>query len=375
MKKYLFLAVAAVTAFAFTGCKENTPGGGEEPESGVKISVVEKNINVAVGEEVKIRTTITPAGTTLKLVYTSSNPDVATVSSAGLVTGVATGEAQIVVSAEGATSDTCFVTVKDAFDVLSWNGWALWDLDKTTILSNDTLVTTLKTGETVHCVMIPGEFHIWDNGITYTETAQGGTVSGAGEVIICNSPIYLITDSLDEYGANYYYLGTSTLQFVENFDMNDTAYAYCATTNAITGTADQHMIWLNDTLGVEEAAISGIDDTYILYIDYDNQKVSGYFTGLVGKSIFDGDENEALYKANISWFDPSNSYYGLALNDSLTDFKDPLEFAELLPKYYEYLGESTAETKYFKMAPPAAIRGDVKFDKKDIPTDRLYMKK
>ena len=377
MKKYVFLAISAIAIIALSSCKkeqQNQPSG---DGSEVAIIVTPKTMELAVGDEKKLNIQVTPSGTELKLVYTSSNSAVASVSEAGLVTGLASGEASIIVSAEGAKADTCKVVVKDWTDLFKWSGCALWNLDKSEILSTDTAIYTLSTGETVHCIMIEGTLHVWDNGITFTETAEGGTVSGAGHVLIATVPIYLITDALDEKGPNYYYLGTQAWEITDdpNYNIHDTAYAYCASINQIVGTAEQHHTWLTDTTGTAEPAISNAVNTMLAYIDYDAQDAV-YIVGLVGKSIFGGDEYEALYRSNITWFEYGDyGYMGLAADTAKRDWAVPYAWDNTKEMYYEYLG-SEEEEVYEKRVAPKYIQGDVKFDINTAKrTDRLYIKK
>ena len=378
MKKYAFLAISAIAIIALSSCKkeqQNEPSG-DGSGSEVAIIVTPKTMELAVGDEKKLNIQITPSGTKLKLVYTSSNSDVASVSEAGIVTGLSSGEANIIVSAEGAKADTCKVVVKDWRDILTWSGFTIWNLDKSTILSNDTAIFTLKSGQQVHCVLIPGEFHAWDNGITFTETAEGGTVSGAGHVIIAEAPIYLITDDINGKGPNYDYLGGS-LSFIDdpNYSMNDTAYAYCAGINKIVGTAEQHHTWLTDTTGTAEPAITNALETMVAYIDYDAQDAA-HIVGMIGKSIFDGDEFEALYKTNISWFEYGDyGYSGLAPDLEKRDWAEPYAWDEIIEKYYEFLGsDEEEEVRELKVA-PKHIQGDVKISKSSMLTNRFYEKK
>ena len=378
MKKYAFLAISAIAIIALSSCKkeqQNEPsgdGGGSE----VAIIVTPKTMELAVGDEKKLNIQITPSGTKLKLVYTSSNSDVASVSEAGIVTGLSSGEANIIVSAEGAKADTCHVTVKDWTDLFSWAGGALWNLDKSKILSNDTAVFTLKSGEEVHCVLIEGSVHFWDNGITYTETAEGGTVSGAGHVLIATVPIYLITDELDDKGPNFYYVGTDVWRIVDdpNYNMHDTAFAYCAGVNKIVGTAEQHHAWIMDTLGTAEPAISNAKNTVLAYIDYD-AKDAIHFVGLVGPSVFGGDEYEALYKSNVTWFEYGDyGYMGLAADTAKRDWAVPYAWDNTKEMYYEYLG-SEEEKVYEKRVAPKHIQGDFLPSKSSMLTNRFYEKK
>jgi len=374
MKKYFVFAFIAVAAIALSSCNNNNNGGGNTPTGEYTIALNPKSLELAIGDEAKVKATVTPKDA--KVVYKSTNEEVATVSG-GLVTGISEGEALIIASIEGQNvADTCVVTVKPWYDVLSWNGWTLWDLDKSTVLSTDTAIFTLRSGEEVHCVLIPGTFHVWDDGIVMT----GNSVSGYGNVIIADAPIYLILDSLDENGPSYYYLGTSSLSFVdpELWDPTDTAYAYCAAANAyIDGkTAQDHYNWLTDTTGNVKPAIAGIETTFIYAIDYDNQEVAAGYVGLVGTSIFGGDDNEhdPLYIANMGWFQYGQwGYMGLAMDENNPgQWKEPYEWDEIIEKSYEKLNAASAP-QYVKMAPPAELKGDFKVTR-NMGKKQMYKK-
>lgn len=65
------------------------------------IAVTPASVTKAAAQTQQISTTFTPAdASNRKLIYTSSNPDVATVDNAGLITAVATGNADITVASE-----------------------------------------------------------------------------------------------------------------------------------------------------------------------------------------------------------------------------------------------------------------------------------
>lgn len=73
---------------------------------------VSGTLTVKEGETAQINATIVPAGATNQnIIYTSANPDKAKVSSTGLVTGVAQGEAKITLVAQGNPTISKIVTV------------------------------------------------------------------------------------------------------------------------------------------------------------------------------------------------------------------------------------------------------------------------
>ena len=69
-------------------------------------------LSVEEGSTAQINATIVPAGATNQnIIYTSANPDKATVSTTGLVTGVDEGEAVITLVAQGNPNISKTVTV------------------------------------------------------------------------------------------------------------------------------------------------------------------------------------------------------------------------------------------------------------------------
>ena len=362
MKKYLLLAIVAVAALSFSSCEKK--GDDPTPQEGIVLNVTPKTLELAIGDEEKIRTVVTPAGTEVTVTYTSDNPEVATVSQAGLVSGVAAGTANIIVSAEGAKSDTCVVTVSSAEDMFAWAGWTIWNLDRNTILSNDTALVTLASGQEVHCILVPATARVWGEGISLNMTT--GANEGVGYICFVDTvPVYLITEDLGK-GENYYYLSASSLQFVDadKFNPNDTAYAYCAKAGK-TGDAATQLAFMNN-----DSETGGIIGAEIWYLDCATYQ--GYPTvGMIKNSIFVGDENQAYYKSNISWFDNAG---GLMVDEAGKEFVEPAAWCGTTDKYYELLPSESA--KKYTVADPAIL----KMHKAEMPrsiknTEKFHMAK
>ncbi len=75
-----------------------------------KVTVTPETASVEVGETVQLEAAVEPANTGFEIVWTSDNPDVASVDDNGLVTGIANGYAAISASAGGKTG-SCSITV------------------------------------------------------------------------------------------------------------------------------------------------------------------------------------------------------------------------------------------------------------------------
>lgn len=344
MKKYL--VVLAALAMVFVGCKK------EDTNKYTSLKFKNAELTMAVGATEKLQVLYEP--TTLDapaVVWASSNEEVVTVDQKGNVTAVASGEANVTATyseGESKLEAVCKITVQDSRDLLAWAGWSLWGLDKSTILSPDTIKKTLSTGQEVSCLMIPATYKIWSQGV-YLDVDH---LAGAGYVANVEGTALLITDDLGK-GPNYHYLGVSRLDIVPSasFNWNDTAYANCAIAGEILGTAAEHYAWLNDTTDLLPQVFTGA----IQAIDFNNSKYIDPFAGLIGNGIFVGDETTALYKNYVAWFEEPQ-IWGLIVEEAVDPetgetgykFKQPYEWAPLgEKKYYEYLGEEEVAPKTY----------------------------
>lgn len=338
MKKYFIVLAAALVALASCTKKEETY---------TSISLKPAEITLGLNEQQRLTLLYEPASLAVPAVtWASSNEKVAVVDQEGRVIGKGDGEANITATFSDKESKlelkgACKVTVKsNPFDVIEWGGWCLIDLDKEHILNTkDTVLRTLQSGQVVKCLQIPAEYYVWDSDVTINDE---GYFTGAGYVIEAEGTALLITDDLGK-GPNYYYLGVSKLDFVDPDEYNpkDTTYANCCSAGKITGTAEEHMAWLDDETGDVPAAFEG---ARIAAIDFDNGKYLGYMEGLAGVGRFVGDEIEAFYSCTQQWFDGLHAY-GLVveeIGEEQYDFKQPYEWAPLITSIYEKLPEEEA---------------------------------
>ena len=107
MKNFLkVLSFSILTAFAAASCEEI-----QEP---VEIHLNKEYIsNLQVGATQTLVATVTPEGSDVKVVWASADESIATVSSEGVVTGIAPGTVDITAKAENSTA-TCKVVVTPA---------------------------------------------------------------------------------------------------------------------------------------------------------------------------------------------------------------------------------------------------------------------
>ena len=373
MKKYLFAALVAVAAIALVGCKKDDGPSGGQTTGNEKIVLSAHTLELAIGGEEKLRAALDPAKENVSITWTSSDPAVATVSGTGLVTGVAAGEVNVIASAEGYKADTCVVTVVSAADAFAWGGvFVSKDTQYEILNDKDTALVTLQGGLKVHCITISGGGFMWDNNIYLDNTSETG-LNGTGYIAFLEVPVYLIVDSIDTNGANYYYVGAGSVEFVDAAKYNpyDTTYAYCAAAGALGDPAKQYAYWTaDDPTGLEP----GIVGTEIWYMDASTFR--GYpAIGLVdSKSIVAGNTSEAYYNMNISWFEEESSM-GLKVVQNAEgkyQIKEPVEWAATETQYYEKLPEQTAPRREIMAPNPKMENLMTKF--KGMRNDRLYKK-
>lgn len=125
MKKILFMLMALALTFAAASCSMDSGSEDDPADTGTTtvavtgVTVAETS-SVVVGATVTLKATVAPADATEKKVtWSSSSKDVATVTDAGVVTGVSAGSTVITVKSvsDSTKVDTCTVTVTAAPEV------------------------------------------------------------------------------------------------------------------------------------------------------------------------------------------------------------------------------------------------------------------
>lgn len=86
MKKILFLFLVSILSFSLIGCKKNAV-----PNDVNIIMPSSFGLALEVGETVKVSATVNPVGADQAVVWSSSNPAIATVDQEGLITAIAVG--------------------------------------------------------------------------------------------------------------------------------------------------------------------------------------------------------------------------------------------------------------------------------------------
>lgn len=380
MKKYL-IALAALS-MVLVGCKDNNQGGGggEGGSEYTKIALKPNTLELGIGQTQKLTVLYEP--TSLEpptCTWSTSNAEVATVAN-GTVTAVAPGEANITAKVGDLTA-VCKVTVKDPWEMIKWGGFSVWGINKTDILSTDTLVTTIsyQGGTEVQCILVSCTWAIWNDDIVLSDD----DITGTGFWVETPGSVWLITEDLGK-GKNYHYLGTGRLDIVDadKYNKNDTAFANCIPAGKL-GSAAEHLAWLNDETSTLED-VKAIKGAHIDAIAWSGQsgQYEGFFYGLLGTGVMveypiTETQSEYLYKMNASWWLEDDVAYGLKFvyDESTQKWspKEPAEWGILSDYYYEYLGEEAAAPKYTAKE-PRNFDKKFKIDRTNLPNNVLIQK-
>lgn len=329
MKKYFIMAITAITALTFVGCEtgQNTP----EPEPGTtaKVTFSQHTLEIAVGAEERVRATLNPVKEGVTITYTSDDAEVATVTKSGIVTGVASGTANIIASATGYESDTCVVTVISAADAFAWGGIIL--ADKGAAISD---VYTLF--DLYQCRDYEGVYYIYDQNILFTPRVG---LSGAGFVAIVHAPVTIIEEG--DYAGSYI---TWELNFDNTYPKDS---AGVAAEGFLPESAAEWYSVLSDSLYTGDYDLDAL--SYLNYWDWDAQTTENDidFVGFIKNGWIGDYSNGFFYQMNITWFDLEQGAYGLKMEqDAATgkwSFVQPYAYVDTETQYYEVLPERTSD--------------------------------
>ncbi|MBQ0027671.1 MAG: leucine-rich repeat protein [Lachnospiraceae bacterium] len=90
-----------------------------KPVAATGVSLNSSNVLIRVGDAVTLNATVTPANTTDKVVWSSADESVVTVSDSGVITGTGAGQTRVTATA-GNKSASALVTVKQVVTGISW---------------------------------------------------------------------------------------------------------------------------------------------------------------------------------------------------------------------------------------------------------------
>ena len=327
MKKNVFFALFALAALVFVGCEPNNPTPDNPTADGAVITVTPETVLLGVGEEKKLAATVAPQGTQLQITWTSDNQEVATVNAAGIVTAVAAGKANIIASAEGATADTCVVTVSNdaALDNFALGGYSLFDLGAM-IPGTETFVEDVE-GNKLSAQLAEGLFYAWSDGVVLA----GNQLSGAGFMVEIEAPVLIITEEGEWYGAWVPVGGVAvsdtlsdgvyegyTGQGGELVDLQKYGDAFKTILGWTEEPTDEE--WEKTYALYEESQVG----TQLFYVDFNTGDQSYYYGNVTNALILDDEEEGILYRINIDWYDNVNEgrFYGLAAEEVVTEAGD-----------------------------------------------------
>lgn len=334
MKKYLFMAIAAIASIALVGCKgddkNNPDDSGTTPTTDAQVVIRPKTLEVAVGSQEKLRAALNPSKDGVTISYKSDDEAVATVDASGLVTGIAGGTANIIASAEGYKSDTCVVTVVSAADLFAWSGMVL-------AKKGEAISEPYMFRDTYKCQDFEGIYYVYDKNIVFT---SGVGLSGAGYTAVVHAPVTIIIEG--EYANSFI---TWELNFDNSYPKDSSGVA---AEGYLPATAAEWYSVLSDSTYAGDYDLKSL--SYLNYWDWDATTTENDidFVGYI-KNGFIGDySNGFFYQTNITWFDLEQGLYGLKMEqneEGKWNFVQPYEYTDMETKYYEVMPERTEETK------------------------------
>lgn len=304
MKKLGIFAMA-LAMVTLIGCKKETnSGSGTEPTDITAVNISKTEIRLAINATMMLKATTEPAGGTIT--WASANAEIATVTSAGLVTGIAEGETTITAKS-GDKSATCKVTVDagevyNAFNVLDYGLFG----DKTMIEGTDTVFSLRGGTISAKCQLgIIPHVYAWDGNCNFV---NGKGFIGDGYVHhFENLPVWWITECAADTSIVGYYIGAGGFTSYPQEDPN-----VYEPYNCLPGQIEpaSYFDFVKAQYGEDEAdfdkmgektwgSMIGMNYNDRLYLDY------GLYSGHINRFIYlDEDEDEgvdAMWAADVDW--------------------------------------------------------------------------
>ena len=348
------LALSAIAMVAFTSCEPiNNPGGnngGNGDDTVVSVvKVAPETLLMSVGQTEKLSATVTPAPTTaVTFVWTSDDEEVATVKN-GIVTAVAPGTANIVVSVEGCTPDTCLVNVTndaalDNYQLLSYGLFGSPEM----IPGTETNIKTT-SGAEFACQLGYISMYAWDNNVSFV---NGTGFGGAGYFFIAELPVFWITEGQNQ-GK---YVGNSDGFYIAP-NPQDTIAPYTALSGELTDVQSYGDFWKALIDPATEEVTQEIADLYlnsqvgtqIFHMDFEEESQSWNLGNVAAAHMFENENDEFQYEITIDWYDfvNENRLYGLLcnVNDSgvVESLVEPYDMRTIKKDYTNVVAEDNGE--------------------------------
>lgn len=303
MKKSLFFALFACATLAFVGCEPKPePDPQKDP---VLITVTPDTLNLGVGDTEKLAAVVAPSGTQVQITWTSDNEEVVTVTPSGIVLATGIGTANVIASAEGATSDTCLVNVTNTaiLDEFVLGGYGFFgDMNPSTLVPGTDTIFDLNIGN-VKCQIGLHTLYAWDEDVLFID---GSGFSGAGFFMVGTAPVYYIVEEGPYYG---YYIDLGFFGITKPSE--EGIYPYVAEAgemidvqkygDAIKGLLNAQS--QDDADAAAELYDASMTGTQLFIIDFENQSESNYLGNVKYAYAKLNEENQLMYDLDIEWFD------------------------------------------------------------------------
>ena len=203
MKKQLLFAVVALSAALLVGCDPNKP---TDPSTKATLTISQKVLVLVKGDNpVALTATLTPADAGKTIKWSSSNPDVVSVTNRGFVEAVEFGDAWIYATVDG-LKDSCFCHVQTYMEGVIFNSAFLYDIDTTYYADPETGELPVRTvpagsGETYKCYVSEATIWLFSDGFYVTNSYEFGGAK-QGVILEMTAPIF--------YGTKYLNPGASS---------------------------------------------------------------------------------------------------------------------------------------------------------------------
>lgn len=308
------LAVAAV----LVGC-EKTDNGSGTGTSGNRFEFRESVVTLTPGSEVRLA--LVDDSKANDYVWTSSDTTVAKVSTAGVVTGVDYGEADITV-VSGTREATCRVVVKNYMETLTFPLAVIYDLDTETL---DALpdTTVVRGNDEYHCVWAIAEIRLCSEGFYVDNDLE---MTGADEVVMMTVYAPVLYDSVNRIQfvlGDYEILPAADYKVEQNIapgGIDENAYKYYSEIAAKDYVA--LYIYGDTTVRGELKTAWKYMGTcpyapmkYFFYEVGETEEETGYYGyaypfGYANSGVFALEANESLdYMCTVSYADIKASYW------------------------------------------------------------------
>ncbi len=330
MKKSLFFALFACATLAFVSCEPNgnEPGTNPTPNDStttadVVINVAPETLLLGVGDTEKLTAVITPAGTQLKINWTSSDENVVTVAASGIVEAVGVGTATITASAEGATAGTCVVNVSNdaVYETFAFSGYSFFgmsDEEPIVFVPGTEEYVTFTTGDSALCQIGYIALGVWGSGIIQV----GNTLAGADNIMFVPMPMYILIDQSPAWQSVYGQLvGGGGFKITE--EVGDSITPYVGKAGALVDVNSYGDFFKQDIASMYDETVNVDVNLYfnafnggaeMYFMSYD-EEYNTYNTATVKYAEFYDTEEGLGYYAEIEWLDYLNPgrWFGLAV--------------------------------------------------------------